>query len=75
MLLLGPLLKKILRGMEEKSKKSKSKRNMFLYAGHDSTVANLMMALKVWDEQIPVYNIMSIIELHQVNDAYGVKVI
>lgn len=75
MLLLGPLLKQILRGMEEKSKKLESKRNMFLYAGHDSTVSNLMMALKVWDEQIPVYNIMSIIELHHVNDVYGVKVI
>lgn len=74
-MLIGPLLKKILEDMETKSKEPKGKRKMFLYAGHDSTIANLMMALKVWDEQIPVYNIMTLIELHQVNDVYGVKVI
>uniref|UniRef100_A0A1B6MG81 Acid phosphatase n=1 Tax=Graphocephala atropunctata TaxID=36148 RepID=A0A1B6MG81_9HEMI len=70
----GPLLKKILADSETKSKDTANKRKMFLYAGHDSTVANLMMTLKVWDEQIPVYNILALVELHQIDNIYGFKI-
>lgn len=45
-----------------------------MYAGHDSTVANFLMALKVWDQQIPTYNIMALVELHLENSVYGLKV-
>ncbi|XP_054267962.1 prostatic acid phosphatase-like [Macrosteles quadrilineatus] len=69
----GPLLKEIITNMKEKIKEPNG-RKMFLYAGHDSTVANILLALNVWDEQIPVYNIMTMIELHQLNGVYGVKV-
>lgn len=37
---------------------------MFMYAGHDSTISNLLSALNVWDPQIPGYGIMVLIELH-----------
>jgi len=70
----GPLLKKIFKNIEAKSKDPKSKIKMYAYAGHDSTVANVLMALKVWEQQIPTYNIMGIVELHQLNDIFGIKV-
>lgn len=35
----------------------------FLYGGHDSTVTNLLSALKVWDPQIPGYGITTMFEL------------
>ncbi|KAG8263237.1 prostatic acid phosphatase-like [Homalodisca vitripennis] len=69
----GPLLKKILSDSQAKLEPS-NKRKMFLYAGHDSTVVNLLMALKVWDEQIPVYNILALVELHQIDKNYGLKI-
>lgn len=49
-------------------------RKLYVYAGHDSTVVNLLSALNVWEKQIPVYNILAIMELHQVEDKFGVKV-
>ncbi|KAK9505300.1 hypothetical protein O3M35_009388 [Rhynocoris fuscipes] len=71
----GPLLKKILKDMHDKTEgKLHEERKLYVYAGHDSTIANLLSALNVWDKQIPVYNIMAIIELHQVDDNYGVKI-
>jgi prostatic aicd phosphatase len=66
-------LKKILKDMED-SVKTSSGRKIYLYAGHDSTVANLLMALKVWEEQIPNYSIMAMIELHEIDGVHGVKV-
>jgi hypothetical protein len=39
-----------------------------MYAGHDSTISNLLSALKVWDSQIPGYGIMALIELHHNNE-------
>lgn len=70
----GPLLKKIANDIKNKIDSPSNKRKMFIYAGHDSTVANLMMALRVWEEQIPVYNIMTLIELHEIDQVYGLKV-
>jgi len=37
---------------------------MFMYTGHDSTISNLMSAMKVWDPQIPDYGIMILVEMH-----------
>lgn len=48
---------------------------MFVYAGHDSTISNLLSALKVWDPQIPDYGIMILIELHSNKmGSHGIKV-
>jgi prostatic aicd phosphatase len=38
---------------------------MFVYFGHDSTISNLLSAIKVWDPQIPDYGIMILVERHQ----------
>nr|CAD7268848.1 unnamed protein product [Timema shepardi] len=48
---------------------------MYMYSGHDSTISNILLALGVWEPQLPVYNIMVLIELHRTLDSgYGVKV-
>jgi hypothetical protein len=62
----GPLLKKIINDTQAKAegKLNPPGRKMFMYAGHDSTISNLLSSLKVWDPQIPDYGIMILIELH-----------
>lgn len=72
----GPLLKKILHGSLAKANNSQSHKDikMYSYSGHDSTVSNLLLALKVWDEQVPNYNILALIELHEIDGVYGFKV-
>ncbi|KAL1123351.1 hypothetical protein AAG570_002436, partial [Ranatra chinensis] len=69
----GPLIKKILEDAKAKAEE-KSQKRLYAYAGHDSTISNVLLALKMWDPQVPVYNIMIIFELHQIEDKYGLKV-
>ncbi|XP_012274119.1 prostatic acid phosphatase-like isoform X2 [Orussus abietinus] len=71
----GPLLKKILSDMVDKSRDTLKPKNrkMFMYAGHDSTVANLLGTMGVWDKQMPEYNIMAIVELHREKDNWNVQ--
>lgn len=61
---IGPLLKKILDDSRVKIAK-RSAHQLYMYAGHDSTVSNLLITLGVWDEQIPTYNMFTLIELHE----------
>lgn len=72
----GPLLKKILDDSLAKANNSQShkERKMYSFSGHDSTVSNLLLALKVWDEQVPMYNILAMLELHEIDGVYGFKI-
>lgn len=63
----GPLLKKILDDSGDTITR-RSTHQLYAYAGHDSTVSNLLLALGVWDEQIPTYNVLTLIELHERTD-------
>ena len=48
---------------------------MFMYAGQDSTISNLLSAMKVWDPQISDYGIMILVEMHQNKiGQHGIKV-
>lgn len=38
---------------------------IYLYTGHDSTIVNVLAAVGVWQQQLPVYGIMGIFELLQ----------
>ncbi|CAG2065557.1 unnamed protein product [Timema podura] len=70
----GPLLKKIIGDTDAKIS-GESRKTMYMYSGHDSTISNILLALGVWEPQLPVYNIMVLIELHRTLDSgYGVKV-
>lgn len=51
-------------------------RKAFLYGGHDSTIVNILRALKVWDKQFPTYAITILFEFSKdlaTND-YGLEV-
>lgn len=64
----GPFLKKTLSEWEAviASDETKAKnRKMFVYAGHDSTVVNVLSAFNVWKEQFPGYAIMALFELYK----------
>lgn len=61
----GHLVKKILGDMKAASSAGSPK--IFVYGGHDSTVANLGLALDVWERQIPTYGIMLLLELYRNN--------
>uniref|UniRef100_A0A1W7R8D5 Putative lysosomal & prostatic acid phosphatase n=1 Tax=Aedes albopictus TaxID=7160 RepID=A0A1W7R8D5_AEDAL len=64
----GPFLKKTISEWEAVMASdvtpSKNKK-MFLYAGHDSTVVNILSAFNVWKEQVPGYAIMALFELYK----------
>lgn len=60
----GPLLKRILEDSKEKVT-GRTAVQLYAYAGHDSTVSNLLLTLGVWDQQIPTYNTLTLFELHE----------
>ncbi|XP_058461270.1 venom acid phosphatase Acph-1 [Malaya genurostris] len=63
----GPFLKKTLGEWESvmKDEFSPKAKKIFVYAGHDSTVVNILSAFNVWREQIPNYAIMAVFELYK----------
>lgn len=75
----GPFLKKTISEWEaviaSEGTRDKSKK-MFLYAGHDSSVVNILSAFNVWKEQVPGYAIMALFELykHRWTDEYSVRI-
>ncbi|XP_065086234.1 venom acid phosphatase Acph-1 [Ochlerotatus camptorhynchus] len=76
----GPFLKKTLGEWEavmaaDEFSSAKNKK-MFIYAGHDSTVVNILSAFNVWKEQFPGYAIMALFELykHQFSGEYYVRI-
>lgn len=72
----GPFLKKIVTDMLAKKDNTlePEARKMFMYIGHDSTVVTLLDVMHVWNNQMPHYNIMTMIELHENNDKWNVQV-
>uniref|UniRef100_A0ABD2WK55 acid phosphatase n=1 Tax=Trichogramma kaykai TaxID=54128 RepID=A0ABD2WK55_9HYME len=72
----GPLITEITNNMLKKIKSTlePERRKMFMYIGHDSTIASLLEGLKVWNMQVPGYNDMVITELHEDKSGFYVKV-
>ncbi|XP_031833159.1 testicular acid phosphatase homolog isoform X1 [Nomia melanderi] len=72
----GPFLKKIVTDMLAKKDNTivPEHRKMFMYIGHDSTVVTLLDVMHVWNNQMPHYNIMTMIELHEDKDGWNVQV-
>lgn len=54
----------------------KLKTKIFLYAGHDSTITNILSAFNVWEQQFPDYGITAMLELsqHKKTNEYGIEV-
>nr|CAD7596616.1 unnamed protein product [Timema genevievae] len=62
----GPLLEEMVSNMKKKSEnRLVPNRKMFVYSGHDTTVANLLNTLGVFDPQCPPYDALVLIELRK----------
>nr|CAD7429145.1 unnamed protein product [Timema monikensis] len=62
----GPLLEEMVSNMKKKSENRLiPNRKMFVYSGHDTTVANFLNTLGVFDPQCPPYDALVLIELRQ----------
>lgn len=61
----GPFLQKLVDQFDAKANNSiKPKESKIsLYTGHDSSIVNILSALNVWEQQMPVYGIMALFEL------------
>jgi hypothetical protein len=61
--------------MEKRDGIMKPDYKMTMYSAHDTTVANFLMALGVFDQQIPPYRSLVLVELWKNDQAeYQVKV-
>ncbi|XP_043281258.1 venom acid phosphatase Acph-1-like isoform X4 [Venturia canescens] len=71
----GPLVTKIVKSMIAKSlgKLKPEERKMFVFVGHDSTLVNMLSAMKVWNGQDPDFGCMIMIELHEICGTYYVQ--
>jgi len=71
----GPLLKKIINEMLMKKERSlqPKRRKMSMYIGHDSTIVTLLDTMHIWYNQMPYYNIMTMIELHENEGEWNVQ--
>lgn len=74
----GPFIAKLVDEWKHKRSGSiePSDRKMFAYAGHDSTIVNILAAIGLWEQQLPVYGIMGIFELLEdvATKVWGVRV-
>lgn len=50
-------------------------RKMYLYSGHETNIAAVLHALDVYKPHVPAYSSAVIIELHEVNGDYYIKVL
>ncbi|XP_058801268.1 venom acid phosphatase Acph-1-like [Phymastichus coffea] len=72
----GMLLRKFIDDMVTYSNgKLDRNRKIFLYSGHETNVVAVLQALGVYYPHVPEYTSAVIIELHEVNSKYYVKVI
>ncbi|XP_059474786.1 prostatic acid phosphatase-like isoform X2 [Neocloeon triangulifer] len=73
----GPLVGEIVQHMKQKKEKTLTpNRKLFLYSAHDTTVANILMTLGIFDTQIPAYTSSIILELHKLPaEKYAVSIL
>ncbi|KAI5713220.1 hypothetical protein M8J76_003193 [Diaphorina citri] len=71
----GPLVEDIVKHMVAKSKDKLKKKKIWIYSAHDTTVANLLNTLNIFDLHCPPYTAAVMIELHQKDDEYYVNIL
>jgi prostatic aicd phosphatase len=71
----GVFVKKAIIDWKKKSNED-LKQKLFLYAGHDATVTNILSAFNVWEQQFPDYGVTAILEMsqHKVTKEFGIEV-
>ncbi|CAH0561439.1 unnamed protein product [Brassicogethes aeneus] len=75
-ILTGHLLKKIVDDSmvkinEDPDEEFKTK--MYLYSGHEDNIANFLITLNVFDDKIPNYGSYVLVELHKIDNEFGLK--
>lgn len=72
----GPLLKKLLDDWSFKVPPKFRKIKTYVLGGHDSTIANLLSVLDVWEPQVPGFGATILLELHRdtITNEYGIEV-
>ncbi|XP_029165199.1 venom acid phosphatase Acph-1-like [Nylanderia fulva] len=71
----GTLLRRIINDMEQKINKKLPELKINLFSAHDLNVAALLQALNIYNNEIPRYGSCIMIELHEMNNEYFVKVL
>lgn len=77
MAILGPLLQKILLDSLNFAAGSltPSTRKMFIYSAHDFNVGTFLLSLDAFNlAKTPPYGATVLVELHEVNEVYGLQV-
>lgn len=71
----GVFVKKAITDWKKKSNDD-LKQKLFLYAGHDATVTNILSAFNVWEQQFPDYGVTAILEMsqHKETKEFGIEV-
>ncbi|XP_055860871.1 prostatic acid phosphatase-like isoform X3 [Biomphalaria glabrata] len=70
----GPLLKEIITNMQTATQQDKPSPKFYMYSAHDTTVATLLSAMHVFDRHAPIYNALVMVELHNIQSDYVVKI-
>ncbi|KAK3779498.1 hypothetical protein RRG08_045244 [Elysia crispata] len=71
----GPLLKEIIGYMKAATGKERQGPKFYMYSAHDSTVAALLSALHAYDRHQPIYRALVMLELHEIDSEFVVKVL
>lgn len=72
---VGYFLRKVLADAKAKIQSSlKLGRKIHLYSAHENNVAQLLIALDVFESHIPNYGAYVMLELHKINNVYGFKI-
>lgn len=71
---VGYLLQKIINDISLKIDSSDDITKIVLYSGHDINVAYLLIALGVFKPKVPPYGSYVILEVHQIDEEYYIKV-
>ncbi|XP_044743086.1 venom acid phosphatase Acph-1-like [Chrysoperla carnea] len=74
----GNFLRKIITDIQDKidGNLEPQGRKIYLYSGHETNAVNMLVALDVWDNQVPLFSSATIIELiHRVqSNEYGLRI-
>ncbi|GLV41157.1 uncharacterized protein CBL_04681 [Carabus blaptoides fortunei] len=72
----GPFVKKVIADVRAKIEETlvPKDRKLFLYSGHEFNIANVLAALKIYKPHIPPYASYIVVELHKINNDYGLKI-
>lgn len=54
---------------------SENERKLYLYSGHETNIAALLQALNLYKPHVPAYSSSIILELHEIDNDYFVKVL